>query len=246
MALSDFAARFRDTMPSAYANAFSDADIEEHALIVQGSAAGAPCALVWRTLPQGMAILCVVAEDRPGLVALVSAAFVAHALDVRSAQIYCRTLPGARLEAVDFFWLRNIPGGLPEAERLDACRRTILALLGSGAATAISDSAAAARHDLGEAGAQDTGANVSYGPDASAPEHWEISLQARDFPGLLHTVARLLHQHGLEVLRCEIRTEEGVAHDRFQVACFTGVPAQPQLEAFRAALLGVMNAVGQG
>ncbi|HVZ32777.1 MAG TPA: hypothetical protein VG963_10145, partial [Polyangiaceae bacterium] len=171
--------------------------------------------------------------------------FVAHALDVRSAQIYCRTVPG-RVEAVDFFWLRNVSGGLPDAERLDACRRTILALLGSDAAIAVSDAAAAAQHDLGKAGGRISVANVSYVPDASAPEQWEISLQARDFPGLLHTVAHLLHQHGLEVLRCEIRTEDGVAHDRFHVACFTGVPAQPQLEAFRAALLGVMNAVGQG
>jgi len=68
---------------------------------------------------------------------------------------------------------------------------------------------------------------------------------ARDFPGLLHTVARLLHQHGLEVSRCEIRTEEGVARDRFFVASFTGAPAEPQLRAFQGALLGVIAAVGR-
>ena len=77
------------------------------------------------------------------------------------------------------------------------------------------------------------------------PEHYEVVLEARDFPGLLHTVARLMHQHGLEVSRCEIRTEDGVARDRFFVASFTGAPAEPQLRAFRSALLGVIDAVGK-
>jgi hypothetical protein len=55
----------------------------------------------------------------------------------------------------------------------------------------------------------------------------------------------LLHQHGLEVSRCEIRTEEGVARDRFFVASFTGAPAEPQLRTFQSALLGVIDAVGK-
>ena len=70
-------------------------------------------------------------------------------------------------------------------------------------------------------------------------------LEARDFPGLLHTVARLLHQHGLEVARCEIRTEDGVAKDRFWVASFTGAPAQPALELFKSSLVSVIAAVGK-
>ena len=68
-------------------------------------------------------------------------------------------------------------------------------------------------------------------------------LEARDFPGLLHTVARLLHQHGLEVVRCEIRTEDGIARDRFFVASFTGDSAEPQLRTFQGALLSVIDAV---
>lgn len=76
-------------------------------------------------------------------------------------------------------------------------------------------------------------------------DHWEVVLEARDFPGLLHTVARLLHQHGLEVVRCEIRTEDGFARDRFFVASFTGEPALPALQVFRSALLSVIDAVGK-
>ncbi len=233
--LSEQAADFLESMPAAYRNAFSDADVEEHAQIVAQRGSELARAVVWRTLPQGLAILCVVTEDRPGLVALVSSAFVAHALDVRSAQIYCRAHP-AGVEAVDFFWLRNVGGGVPEPSRLEACTRTIRDLLQSTSA----EPQLAAPSASG-----DGSASVTYTPDPSGADHWQVSLEARDFPGLLHTVAKLLHQHGLEVSRCEIRTEEGVARDRFFVASFTGAPAEPQLRAFQGALLGVIAAVGR-
>jgi len=233
--LSERAVQFLESMPAAYRNAFSDSDVEEHAQIAQQRGSDLAQAVVWRTLPQGLAILCVVTEDRPGLVALVSSAFLAHALDVRSAQIYCRTHP-AGVDAVDFFWLRNVGGGAPEPSRLEACTRTIRELLES----------ASAAPELAEPSASGDGtASVTYTPDPSGPDHWQVSLEARDFPELLHTVARLLHQHGLEVSRCEIRTEEGVARDRFFVASFTGAPAEPQLRAFQGALLGVIAAVGR-
>jgi len=131
--LSERAVQFLESMPAAYRNAFSDSDVEEHAQIAQQRGSDLAQAVVWRTLPQGLAILCVVTEDRPGLVALVSSAFLAHALDVRSAQIYCRTHP-AGVDAVDFFWLRNVGGGAPEPSRLEACTRTIRELLESASA----------------------------------------------------------------------------------------------------------------
>ena len=233
MALSEQASRFLQSMPATYRSAFADEDVEEHAQIVRERGGAAARAVVWRSLPQGLAILCVVSEDRPGLVALVSSAFLAHALDVRSAQIYSRPGDGG-LEAVDFFWLRNVAGGAAEQERLEACARTICQLLESAGSTP-----QVTAPGPGRGGA----ARVDYTPDPAAPGQYEVVLEARDFPGLLHTVARLLHQQGLEVSRCEIRTDEGVARDRFWVASFTGAPAEPQLRAFRAALLGVIDAV---
>jgi UTP:GlnB (protein PII) uridylyltransferase len=237
MSVSEPTAKFIESMPPAYTQAFDVVDAEEHARIAAERGSHPARVVVWRKLPQGVAILCVVADDRPGLVALVSAAFLAHALDVRSAQIYCRTHADGRLEAVDFFWLRNVAPGLPLDARLEACTRTIRELLG----------AEAALPELveGASGSGDQQARVTYVPDATTPERWEVELEARDFPGLLHTVARLLHQHGLEVVRCEIRTEAGIARDRFFVTSFNGAPAELQLHAFRAALLGVITAIGK-
>jgi [protein-PII] uridylyltransferase len=228
-------AQFIASMPAAYAEAFDAADAQEHARIVNTRGSSVAQVEVWRTLPQGVAILCVVADDRPGLVALVSAAFLAHALDVRSAQIYCRNTGRRTVEAVDFFWLRNATSGAPVAgERLEACARTIRELLSAGA-----DGPAVPERTTGG----DAGARVSYTQDPTVSERFEVVLEARDFPGLLHTVARLLHQHGLEVIRCEIRTEEGLARDRFWVTSFSGGSPIEQLSAFRSALLGVIAAI---
>lgn len=235
MADDELTAQFMRSMPAAYAQAFDERDAREHARIVNERGSSVAQVEVWRMLPQGVAILCVVAEDRPGLVALVSAAFLAHALDVRSAQIYCRDTGNGKLEAVDFFWLRNVsPGAALDVARLDACARTIRELLGADAAGPA---------PTGPLTGGDVGARVGYSPDPASSERFEVVLEARDFPGLLHTVARLLHQHGLEVVRCEIRTEEGIARDRFWVTSFNGGAPELQLETFRGALLGVIAAL---
>jgi [protein-PII] uridylyltransferase len=232
---NELTTQFIASMPLAYVQAFDIADAVEHARIVGGRGSSVAQVEVWRMLPQGVAILCVVADDRPGLVALVSAAFLAHALDVRSAQIYCRDTGNGAVEAVDFFWLRNVSSGAPlDMARLEACARTIRELLVAEAdGPEVLDSAAGG----------DENARVSYSPDPTASDRFEVVLEARDFPGLLHTVARLLHQQGLEVIRCEIRTEEGIARDRFWVTSFNGGLPLAQLAAFRAALLGVIAAI---
>ena len=236
MPVSELTSQFIASMPAAYIQAFGEADAEEHAQIVVDRGAEIARVVVWRSLPQGMAILCVVTDDRPGLVALVSSAFLAHALDVRAAQIYCRSCPDGRLEAVDFFWLRSAAGAVPlDLGRLEACGRTIQQLLSTEADNV----------RVPEVTRSDAVAKLTYVPDASTQDGWDVSLEAQDFPGLLHTVARLLHQHGLEVVRCEIRTEDGVARDRFIVTSFTGAPAEHSLQAFRSSLLAVIRALGR-
>ena len=47
---------------------------------------------IWRRLPQGGAVACIVADDRPGLLSLISASLVAQSLDIVSAQAYTRAL----------------------------------------------------------------------------------------------------------------------------------------------------------
>lgn len=219
-------------MPAPYRNAFTASDAEEHARIVLARGAEPARAVVWRTLPQGIAILCVVAEDRPGLVALVSSAFVAHGVDVCSAEIYCRERPEGGMDAVDFFWVRSLPGSSREdAGRLETCARAIEQVIATeGASVALPE---AARRG-------DPSLDVSYAPEASSPGHFRLSVRARDFPGLLHTITRLLHAHGLTVVRSEVHTDGGLAQDRFVVAGAGEEADEARLASFRSALFDAL------
>ena len=61
--------------------------------------------------------LCVVAEDRPGLLASIAAAITANRLEVLAAQVYSRAGRATACEAVDLFWVRDRDGGTEGVER---------------------------------------------------------------------------------------------------------------------------------
>ena len=75
-----------------------------------------------------------VADDRPGLLSLISATLVAQSLDVVSAQAYTRPRPEGGAEAVDFLWLRRDADHALPIRAADAARVTeLLGALLSGA-----------------------------------------------------------------------------------------------------------------
>jgi UTP:GlnB (protein PII) uridylyltransferase len=101
-ALSEFLA----SMPAAYRDAFPD-DAEGHAAIV-GRRGGRSAHLErWRVAEDGTSVVCVVADDRPGLLSTICRVFSAHDLDIVMAQVHCRKRrEGPSPEAFDLFWLR--------------------------------------------------------------------------------------------------------------------------------------------
>jgi [protein-PII] uridylyltransferase len=208
MALSEQAESFKATMPIAYASQFSAEDIEQHAQIVLSRAGDASLGVVWRSFTNGLTILCVVADDRPGLVALVSAAFVAHGIDVRGAQIYCRMRPDQKREAVDFFWVRGSASGtLPDINRFAKCLRTLEAF--------IRGSSSPKRTGESEGPPAAVTTRIELVSQDAAAASWQLSIEAADRPGLLHLIARTLYEHGLQITASEIETEGALARDRF-------------------------------
>ena len=100
-------------MPERYRRAFDEIAIREHAAIVGRRGLGpSPAAHVeiWRQLPKGVGVLCVVADDRPGLLSFISASLVMQKMDVVSAQAYTRLRPKGGGEAVDLLWVRRDAG----------------------------------------------------------------------------------------------------------------------------------------
>src|SRR4051812_44300273 len=202
------------TMPSAYPQIFERRDIVDHAAIIRDRGTRRAHAAVWRELPGGTAIVCVVADDVPGLLSLVSAAFVSHHLDVTSAQIFCRpTAEG--VEAVDFFWLRRArPSRLPQhidATEIESVSRMLDELVGEEA-----QARQLAVQEL-ERVAPELPVRPRVFYDTRALRRGEVILNVvtPDRPGLLLAITLSFVHQGLEVVASEVRTDQGVASDRF-------------------------------
>lgn len=100
----EFARRFRDSMPPSYRQHQSSQDIAEHAEIAWRRGEELAHAEIWAKRSNAI-VICVVADDRPGLTTLIRATVAAHDLNVSAEQHYCRTNDIGRAEVVHFLWL---------------------------------------------------------------------------------------------------------------------------------------------
>lgn len=202
------------SMPPAYPQIFERRDIAEHAHIVFSRGRKRAYAAQWRQLPGGTVIVCVVADDVPGLLSLVSAAFVAHQLDVTSAQIFCRPVANG-IEAVDFFWLKRArPSRLPQhigTEEIASVANMLDELVGEEA-----HARKLAVKEL-ERVAPELPVRPRVFYDTRALRRGEVILNVvtPDRPGLLLAITLSFVHQGLEVVASEVCTDQGVASDRF-------------------------------
>lgn len=104
---------FEASMPERYRETFDAEAVAEHAGIVARRGNLPAHVEVCGRLPDGVTIVCVVADDRPGLLSRIAASLVIHSMDILSAQAYTRISPAGTGEAVDFLWLRRIGTGGP-------------------------------------------------------------------------------------------------------------------------------------
>jgi UTP:GlnB (protein PII) uridylyltransferase len=91
------AQEFIASMPSSYREAFDDEAMLAHAGVAARREASATRVEIWKDLPERVAAICIAADDRPGLLSQISAALVAHDIDVITAHAYCRAR-GSRRE----------------------------------------------------------------------------------------------------------------------------------------------------
>jgi [protein-PII] uridylyltransferase len=202
------------SMPPAYTQIFERRDIVEHLAILSARGRARAHAAEWRQLPGGTAIICIVADDVPGLLSLVSAAFVSHHLDVTSAQIFCRSTPRG-VEAIDFFWLKRArPSRLPtqiDTTEIASVSRMLDELVGEEKQA----------RQLAVQELQRMAPELPVRPrvfyDTRALRRGEVILNivTPDRPGLLLAITLSFVHQGLEIVASEVRTDQGVASDRF-------------------------------
>jgi UTP:GlnB (protein PII) uridylyltransferase len=207
---------FLASMPAAYERLYRGGEVAEHAAIVSRRGDSLVHAELWHSAKGPL--LCVVAEDRPGLLALVTDALLTQGLSIQSARAFCREVGKDRVEAVDFLELR-IPGGYDElstqldADGLQAFARSLSELIADDMA-ASSPSAAPA--------ADSAPTRVYFERQSLVDGSYLLVVDAPDSEGLLHAVSSALHEKGLRIMACEIRTVEGRARDRFEVEASSG------------------------
>jgi UTP:GlnB (protein PII) uridylyltransferase len=232
---------FRASMPDAYRRVYGLEEIGEHARIVARRRLQPALVELWRPLPGGGAVLCVVADDHPGFLSTVSAVLYLHEFDVATAQIYRRSRPDGVSEAVDFFWVRPTAHGKPhriEPDEIASVNRVLSELI-------VRDACPDPIRPRGQPSHTDAVplARVFFETSALREGKYVLVVEALDFPGLLMCIARALHRQNLDILASDIRTEGTRVHDRFSVAdtlCETLTP--DRLAAIRASVVAALRA----
>jgi [protein-PII] uridylyltransferase len=201
---------FLDTMPAAYARAFTTSEVFDHAKIVARRGAHLVHAEICVS-PSGEQI-CVVADDRPGLLALVTDALLVHGLSIRNAKVYCRQRADGQSEAVDFFQLQHAKGDLDAAvgaAELSAFLQTLSEL--------VAEDVLAASRPSAPPSPSSPATRVYFDLEALRRGDATLLVEAPDTEGLLNAITNALHAQNVHIRASEIRTEGGVAHDRFDL-----------------------------
>ncbi|MET0791384.1 MAG: hypothetical protein ABW061_07670 [Polyangiaceae bacterium] len=203
--------QFVATMPDVYGRLYGAGEVAEHAAIVARRGSQLVHAELWQSAKGPL--LCVVAEDRPGLLALVTDALLAQGMAIQSARAFCRQVGKDRAEAVDFLGLHALGSPEDTAAQLDGDKLQVFA-------RSLSELVA------GDMAQRPTPLNAELKPTTRVyferqsleDGGYLLVVDAPDSDGLLHAVSSALHAKGMRIIACEIRTVEGRAIDRFEVA----------------------------
>jgi [protein-PII] uridylyltransferase len=233
-----FVEAFSASMPSSYRVLFDPRAVRRHAAVAYRRGERQAYAEVWKPLPDASAALCVIAQDRPGLLSAIAAALVSHRLDVITALVFSRTLPGGEHEAVDFLWVRRASKddvasiGAEEAVSVSEVLNAIVS--GSISAGEIASRALVPR----PAGEQ----RVAVRFDDSDDDGLAVLLvEAPDRPGVLLTIALEVFQQGAQIVRSLVRTADGRAFNRFELVEFSGATLSPERrDQIRAAVYAAL------
>lgn len=229
---------FAGTLPNAYRDQYDADAVRAHARVAlsrgelpakigpfeSGAAYGHP--------------ICVVADDRPGLLALVSEAFVMAGLDVVDADAYTRKNDRGMDEAVDLFWLRPLnPESTVDPESVRQAEKILVGLLGTSSAPGPAESGA---QRISKSPAS-VGTTVRFLEQDGVLSVLEVETDDRS--GLLHAITHALFEERVQIVRSEVKTMGGRVRDRFHVVELDGAPIREDRRlALQVAIITAVDA----
>jgi [protein-PII] uridylyltransferase len=232
-----FIEHFISGLPERYFFANEPAAIVEHALFAE-SAAHRSASMRQGLLNHPYFELWVVADDRPGLLALITATLSRYKLKVRSAQVYSWISRDGRSRCLDIFWVR----GPEDAERAQRLLPKLEAELEQSLGEEIDPVQLEARALSGAPPTRPslvrfaTEVNVD---NKSASNYSIIEVITLDRPALLFVLSMALQQVGLSIWFAKINTEGERVIDVFYVLSESG---QKVLDP--AEIAGIRSAIG--
>jgi UTP:GlnB (protein PII) uridylyltransferase len=245
---ADAVSAYLASMPPEYRKAFDAEAIRAHEAIVRRRGGRETHVEIWRELSERVVAICVVAEDKPGLLSCISAALVNTRVDVVSAHAYRRTRADGTLEAIDFLWIRRLPnstGVIPPIRARDIVH--VADAIERAARTGSPD----AEPIVSERLPTPSQAAIPLTGNASARIRFDndpkdgttiLTVEAVDRPGLLLTVTQALFRSGLQIIGLRATTEQGAAVDRFHIAEVDGTPLKSErLLTLQATILGALD-----
>ncbi len=233
---------FSRSLPESYRKNFDARAMAAHFSIAEGRGADLVAVGTFPSTRPGTA-LCVVAEDRPGLLATISAALVLARLDVIEAEAYTRRRAGKQDEALDIFWVRHDPPELRAEEvgpeYIEQLKSTLAGLLEGRLDRTRVDSA----RRLATPSAVETVVRFIEGSDGSFAT---LEVETGDRSGLLLALSQALFAQRVQIVGSQVKTTGTRVFDRFSIVEFDGSPisAARRLEIQVAVLSAVDPVVG--
>lgn len=221
----EFLRSFAASLPASYRGNFDANAIAAHARIArERESAPANVGAFFSPRVPGAAI-CVVADDRPGLLATISAALVLRGLDVTEAEAYTRRVKGKPDEAVDIFWVRHEDPadhrlGLANDEILQLCQ-TLIGLIEGKLDRRRADPAA--RLPVTPA-AKETVVRFLEGEDGTFAT---LEVETFDRSGLLLSLSQALFSQRVQIVGSQVKTRGNRVFDRFHIVELDNKPISP-------------------
>ena len=228
-------AAYEASMPAEYREAFDVDARRAHEAIVRRRGTRSTHIEVWRELDDRVVAVCVVANDKPGLLSRISAALVSEQFDVVGAHAYCRTRDDGASEAVDLLWIRRLPG---EKSTSEAVRAEDIAALCEAIERANANVAVPSVPPPASGGAR-----VRFETDEKEGVTM-LTVEAVDRPGLLLAVTQALFRADIQIVGLRATTERGSAVDRFKLADAGGKPLRK--ERLFDLQIAILSAIEEG
>lgn len=229
---------YLEAMPERYLLANTPAEIAAHAALATAPRSAPVVAALVPSSHRGVlelcvvtngrarAGLCVVASDKPGLLASISAAISASRLEIQAAQVHSRALSDGGFQAVDLFWVQATgEDGAALSERLRKLEADLRAVV-TGQVEArelVKPSGGNVRH-MRVLPSVFTEVLIDH---RASDDHTVIEVLTEDRPALLFHLAEALHGLGLTISVAKIATEGTRVIDVFYVTEATGAKLTP-------------------